>query len=159
MGFEDFLYNRTQKVVVSGEESLCLGNIWSTPRDSPWTTPFSYLHQHYAKFSLTSISLFADGSYLYSRIRNTLDQTQLLKDLDNLMKQKKEWSVDLNPSRCKVLTVTNKIKPVQHCCKMHGIYLENAVQEKYLGVILLKKLSWKPNVSNVAAKANSTRYL
>ena len=58
-----------------------------------------------------------------------------------------------------MLTVTNKIKPVQHCYKMNGFYLENVVQEKYLGLILLKKLSWKSNVSNVTAKANSTRYL
>ena len=42
---------------------------------------------------------------------------------------------------------------------MNGFYLENVVQEKYLGVILLKKLSWKSNVSNVTATANSTRYL
>ena len=41
---------------------------------------------------------------------------------------------------------------------MHGIYLENATQEKYLGVILHKKLFWKPHVSNVVAKANLTRY-
>ena len=41
---------------------------------------------------------------------------------------------------------------------MHGIYLENVTQEKYLGVILHRKLSWKPHVSNVVAKANLTRY-
>ena len=41
---------------------------------------------------------------------------------------------------------------------MHGIYLENATQEKYLGVMLHKKLSWKPHASNVVAKANLTRY-
>ena len=41
---------------------------------------------------------------------------------------------------------------------MHGIYLENVTQEKYLGVILHRKLSWKPHVSSVVAKANSTRY-
>ena len=41
---------------------------------------------------------------------------------------------------------------------MHGIYLENVTQWKYLGVILHRKLSWKPHISNVVAKANSTRY-
>ena len=30
---------------------------------------------------------------------------------------------------------------------------------KYLGVILQRKLSWKPNVSHVVAKANSNRYI
>ena len=65
--------------------------------------------------------------------------------------------MEFNPRKFKVLIVTNKIKPAQRCCKMHGIYLENVTQEKYLGVILHRKLSWKPHVSNVVAKANSTR--
>ena len=65
--------------------------------------------------------------------------------------------MEFNPRKCKVLTVTNKIKPVQHYYKMHGIYLEYIFQEKYLGVILHRKLSWKPHESNVVAKANSTR--
>ena len=66
--------------------------------------------------------------------------------------------MEFNPRKCKVLKVTNKIKPVQHYHKMHGIYLEYIFQEKYLGVILHRKLSWKPHESNVVAKANSTRY-
>ena len=66
--------------------------------------------------------------------------------------------MEFKPNKCKVLIITNKIKPVQHCYKMHGIYLENVTQEKYLGVIIHRKLFWKPHVSNVVAKANSTRY-
>ena len=65
--------------------------------------------------------------------------------------------MEFNPIKRKVLIFTKKIKPVQHCYKMHGICLENATQEKYLGVILHRKLSWKRHVSNVVAKANSTR--
>ena len=53
----------------------------------------------------------------------------------------------------------NKIKPVQHCYKIHGIYLENVVQEKYPGAILHRKLSWKPHVSNVVAKAKARYFL
>ena len=37
--------------------------------------------------------------------------------------------MEFSPSKCKVLTVTNKIKPVQYYYKMHGIYLENVIQE------------------------------
>ena len=106
----------------------------------------------------SSISLFADGSYVYRRIRSTLDCKQLQKDLDNLVKWEKKWSMEFNPSKCKVLIVRNKLKPVQHCYKMPGIYLENVTQEKYLVVILHRKLSWKPHVSNVVAKVNSSRY-
>ena len=39
----------------------------------------------------------------------------------------KERSMEFKPRKCKVLAVTNKIKPVQHCYKPHGIYLENVI--------------------------------
>ena len=107
---------------------------------------------------LSSISLFVNDSYVYRRIRNTLDCKQLQKDLDNLVKSKKEWSMEFNPSKCKMLIVTNQIKPVQHFYKMDDVYLGNVTQEKYLGVIIHRKLSWKPHVSNVVAKANAARY-
>ena len=58
-------------------------------------------------------------------------------------------------SRLTVLAVTNKIKPVPHCYKMHDIKchsnevtLSDTKQEAFL----------KTHVSHVAAKANSIRY-
>ena len=34
---------------------------------------------------------------------------------------------EIQPKEIKLLTVTNKMKPVQHCYKMHGIYSESVV--------------------------------
>ena len=34
--------------------SVCVSSNCCNPSNSPWTTPFSYLHQRYAKFSLIS---------------------------------------------------------------------------------------------------------
>ena len=74
------------------------------------------------------------------------------------MKWEIEWSMKFNPSKGNVLTVRNKIKPARQFYKMHDIFLENVVQKKCLGVIVQRKLSWKPHASNVVDKANSTRY-
>ena len=155
---EGFLYNRTQKVVVSGEESLSVSVTSGVPQGTVLGPLFFLIYINDLPNSVSSsISLFADDSYVYRRIRNTLDCKQLQKDLDNLVKWEKEWSMEFNPIKCKVLIVTKKIKPVQHFYKMRGICLENATQKKYLGVILHRKLSWKRHVSNVVAKANSTQ--
>ena len=70
----------------------------------------------------------------------------------------KEVVNGIQPKQLQGVNSHKKIKSVQHCYKMHGIYLENVTQEKYLGVILHRKLSWKTHISNVVAKANSTRY-
>ena len=66
--------------------------------------------------------------------------------------------MEFNPSKCKMLIVTNQIKSVQHFYNMDDVYLGNVTQEKYLGVIIHRKRSWKPHVSNVVAKANAARY-
>ena len=67
---------------------------------------------------------------VYRKIKNTLDCKQLQTDLDNLVRWEKVGSMEFNPSKFKVLTVTKKTKPVPDCYKIHGIYLENIVQEK-----------------------------
>ena len=156
---ENFLCNRTQKVVVSGEESLSVSVTSGAPQGTVLGPLFFLIYINDLPNSVSSsISLFADDSYVYRRIRNTLDYKQLQKDLDNLVKWEKEWSMESNPSKCKMLMATSKIKSVQHCYKMHCIYLENVTQEKNLGVILHRKLSLKRHVSNVVAQANSTTY-
>ena len=65
--------------------------------------------------------------------------------------------MEFSSSKFKVLTVTNKVKPVCHRHKMQGIYSENVVLKKYLRVILHIKISWKSHISNVVAKGNSNR--
>ena len=135
---------------MTGEESLSV----SVTSGVPWNTLFLIYINDLPNSASSSISLFADYSYVYRRIINAPD----CNTFSNMVKWEKEWSIEFNPSKCKVLTVTNKIKAVQHCYKMQGIYLENVVQKNYLGVILHRKLSWKPHVSNIVAKANSSRY-
>ena len=147
---ENFLNNRPPKVVVSGERSPSVSVTSGVPHGTA-LGPLLFLFNisDLPNSVSLSISLFTDDSYVYRRIRNRLYCKQLHNDFDNLVKWEKEWSMEFNPSKCKLLIVTNRVKPVQHCYKMHAIYLENIVQEKYLGVILHRKLSWKPHVSNI----------
>ena len=129
---EDFLYNWAQKVVVSSEESLSVSVTSGRPQGTVLGPLLFLIYiNDFSNSVSSSISLFADDSYVYRRIRNTLDCKQLQKDLDNLVKWEKEGSMEFSPIKCKMLIVTNKIKPVHHCYKMHGVYLENATQEKY----------------------------
>ena len=87
---EDFLYNRTQKVVVSGEESPSVSVTFGVPQ-GPVLGPLLFLiYTNNLVNSVSSVSLFADDSYVYKKIRTTFDYKQLQKDLDNLMKWGKE---------------------------------------------------------------------
>ena len=63
----------------------------------------------------------------------------------------------ISPYKDFVLRVTNKRKIVENTYKIHNQELKVVEKAKYLGVTISKNLSWKHHVSNITAKANSTR--
>ena len=99
------------------------------------------------------LRLFADDSYVYKTINNTQDSLQLQKDLDALTKWENEWSMEFHPDKCKLLRITNKLKPTEASYYMHNHKLDKVETGKYLGVLL----SWKPHADAICKKANQTR--
>jgi hypothetical protein len=54
-----------------------------------------------------------------------------LKNLDKLVNWASEWQMKFNASKCYVLKITNKKKPVLHNYTMHDQLLENVDQNPY----------------------------
>ena len=61
-----------------------------------------------------------------------------------------------NASKCYVLRITNKKKPVLHNYTMHDQVLENVDQNPYLGVQFTNTLKWDTHINNILAKANKS---
>ena len=55
------------------------------------------------------------------------------------------------------LRITNKLKLIEASYYMHNHKLDIVETGNYLGVLLNKKLSWKPHVDAICKKANQTR--
>jgi hypothetical protein len=68
------------------------------------------------------------------------DCNQLQKDLDKLVNWAWEWQMKFNASKCYVLRITNKKKPVLRNYTMHDQILENVDQNPYLGVLFTNML-------------------
>ena len=66
--------------------------------------------------------------------------------------------MEFNPSKCVHLRITNKRKIISSSYDMAGQKLSLVNRAKYLGLTIDGKLSWKPHVESVTAKANFTRY-
>jgi hypothetical protein len=82
----------------------------------------------------SKLRVFADASLLFLGLDCTDDCNQLQKDLDKLVNWAWEWQMKFNASKCYVLRITNKKKPVLHSYTMHDQILENVDQKPYLGV-------------------------
>ena len=107
------------------------------------------------KYSTTR--LFADNWVLYKRISSHQDAALLQEDLEALQKWEATWLMQFHPSKCQVVHVTNKCKPIAAAYNIHGMVLEEVPSAKYLGLHIVKKLTFNTHVAITCKKANSTR--
>ena len=149
------LSNRTQKVIVEGKISDSITVISVVPQGTV-LRPLSFLlYINDLPDSIKcKIGLFADDSIVYSNIISITDCKILQSDLDALCLWSKNWDMEFNTDKCKILTVTNKKNIIKHQYKMDKSKLKNVDQEKYLGVIINKRLSWLPHANMISYHVN-----
>ena len=147
---KDFLSERTQQVVVNGESSTKEKVTSGVPQGTVLGPLLFLIYINDLPDRVKSqIRLFADDSYLYRTINNPQDTVQLQQDLDELTKWENEWSMEFHAGKCKLLCVTNKLKPIKSSYYMK---LDTVETGKYLGVLINKHLSWKPHVDAICKK-------
>ena len=81
---ESFLSDRSQRVVVEGEQSdlpKCVGS---------------------------SCRLFADDTIVYKEISSPADSAALQQDLEALQRWEERWGMSFNPSKCNTINITRK---------------------------------------------------
>lgn len=150
-----FLQNRTQQVVVEGQQSR-LGQVTSGVPQGSVLGPTLFLAyiddlSHNIK---AQVRLFADDTILYHQIRNESDTHQLQQDLDKLGEWETKWQMKFNIDKCHILTISKKKKPTIVDYKLHGQVLQRVSSAKYLGVELTKDLHWGAHIQTSASKAN-----
>ena len=69
----------------------------------------------------------------------------------------KKWLMRFNASKCQVLCITNKRKPVISEYTVHGQVLEVVPSAKYLGVHLDSHLNFNSHIDAITKRANGTR--
>ena len=98
------------------------------------------------------VRLFADDTAMNLAISSTTEGQVLQTDLACLEQWEKMWDMQFNPSKCQVLHITRKVKPLN----TKYIKLESASAAKYLGVTIADDLEWSPHIDNTTKKANQT---
>ena len=101
------------------------------------------------------VRLFADDTAMYFEISSTTEGQVRQTDLACLEQWEKMWEIQFNPSKCQVLHITRKVKPLNTKYILHNVEL-SASAAKYLGVTIADDLSWSSHIDNTTKKANQT---
>ena len=100
--------------------------------------------------------LFADDCILCQRIRSCYHSNELLADLDQFKKWESIWLMEFHTSKCQVISITNKEKPIIGKYEIHDHILEQVHCAKYLGIYVDSKLAFNAHVDAIVKKGNST---
>ena len=105
-----------------------------------------------------NIKLFADDAKIYRSTNSEDDSKVLQHDLDSLVNWSSKWSLNLNPSKCKVLHASKNPRESHQQYSIDTgnqvIQLEKCAFEKDLGVFVDEKLSFETHIGNVVKTAN-----
>ena len=107
----------------------------------------------------TEIAIYADDTKIWREIKCDYDQIILQNDIIKLT----EWSVankmNFHVDKCKVIPVTNK--PLDFVLffneffyELNGKILDYSFDQKDLGVVIDRRLSWTANCTSLILKAN-----
>ena len=84
------------------------------------------------------------------------DHLALESDLNKVQCWAKTWQMDVNVSKCAVLSVTTKRKPSAYDYYMDDQQIPRADNQDYLLTTINTKLSWQPHINKVQNKARKT---
>ena len=104
---QNFLTNRTQKVVVDGSSSESARVKSGVPQGTVLGPLLFLTYINDLPSTVSSqVRLFADDCLLYRPIKCRADQEKLQRDLSALQDWADRWGMCFNPSKCSVLRVS-----------------------------------------------------
>ena len=138
-----FLGDRSQRIVVGGEESDLVPVTSGVPQGSVLGPILFLVYINDEPENVTSqVRLFADDTAMYLTREGANDNSVLQQDLDRLSVWESDWDMEFNPSKCQVVQVTGYKKPINAAYKLHGVILKTVTCARYLGVDISSNLSW-----------------
>ena len=157
----DFLANRTQRVVINGEKSQ-EGNVTSGIPQGIVPGPILfviYIDDLPANVK-SQVKMFADDTKLFTRVGVPNNHETIQNDLDELMQWSNKWQLKFHPEKCCVLKLgrERETEYFMNSKDKDGnpirLKLKEVQAEKDLGVTIDKVLSFKRHVELAASKAN-----
>ena len=151
---EQWLTDRTQRVVVDGEVSNWKSVLSGVPQGSVLGPIVFLIYINDLDDSITSNVLkFADDTKLFRKVNTDGDKQHLQNDLDRLVKWSEKWQMLFNFGKCKCLHTGHGNLNINY--KMGDTVLGTTVKEKDLGVTISADMKVSEQCGIAASKGNN----
>lgn len=97
--------------------------------------------------------MLVDDVAIYKSIANRGDCNLLQHDLSSISSWCQDWQMNLNPSKCEVLCMSNKKEPLHDDYHLCNSSLRWCTSTRYLGIIIDSKLKWNYHCEFITAEA------
>ena len=151
----DFLSERTQKVVIEGEESGWKDVVSGIPQGSVLGPLLFVCFVNDLPDAVTSkVYLFADDTKLIAKVPQ--DKAVLQQDLELLQNWSNKWQLKFNATKCKIMHMGKQSEPADYTMSSEGntVTLEVTRLEKDLGVNIDSELNFDEHVAIQTKKAS-----
>ena len=120
------MFNRQKRVIVNGEKSQWASVLSSVPQGTVHGPLLFSLYICDIMVGIESeIPLFADDCVCYRQIDSIGDTSKLQKDIDQLGKWARKWSMRFQPVKCNFMQLTRKrIKKINAIYSLEGTVLK-----------------------------------
>ena len=159
--FISYLSDRHQRVGINGSYSEYSRIESGVPQGSVLGPLLFLVYINDLEKTLKSqVKFYADDTMLYSIVKNpTQSASDLNHDLDLIQKWAYQWKMQFNPDPLKqatemIFTCKNK-KPNHPPIFFNGVQVSSELEQKHLGLILTKNLSFTNHVYEKIKKANN----
>lgn len=150
-----YLSDRSQSVTINSAKSSSVHVTSGVPQGSilgPLLFVL-YVNDIPSCFKYSKSLMYADDLKIFRPILKRSDCDLLQKDISSLSDWCKVWKLDLNISKCNIITFTNKKKYLCHVYKLNDSNLERVNEIRDLGVIISSSLSFNSHVNHIVPKA------
>jgi hypothetical protein len=157
--FEDFLKDREQRVVLGESVSSWESVLSGVPQGSVLGPLLFVIYINDLTDSVNNkLKLYADDSKILSTVNSWTDALGVQKDIDSISEWMKDWRMQLNTNKCKVIHFGKNNSNFPYLIEDENCgmkYIEDVKSEKDLGVIFEANLKWTKQISACVNKANS----
>lgn len=102
------------------------------------------------------IENFADDTKLFAIIKSIEDAIKLQLDIDTFLQWCSTNSLELNKSKCYMMTLSQKNNIIKYDYNLHGHVIERVTEHRDLGILIDSKLSMIPHIDRQVNKAMGT---